>query len=278
MQYDIEVPIKINSIPDSSTIISDIPEHVSVNVKDKGIALLKFIVGETPTLNIKFKDYALAEGIFSVPNAELRRKVRNLFENSTTIQGMSMESINLKYTNLPPKKVPIRLDLDIRPNIQYIIYGYITQDHDSVLVYSDRNTLADIDEVSTYRVEERELTDTLLRNVAISPIPGAKIVPERITLTIPVEPLIAKRINIPVHINNMPKDVNVITFPSQVEASFLVPFSMYRKNLPMNAVVDYRDIINARTNKVSVRIDESPALYNNISLTQDSVEFIIEKH
>ena len=278
MQYDIEVPIKINAVPDSSTIISNIPDHVSVNVKDKGIALLKFIVGERPTLNIKFKDYALAEGVFYVPNTELRRKVRGLFENSTTIQGMSMESINLKYTNLPGKKVPIRLDLDIRPNIQYVIYGSVRQDADSALVYSDRNTLAGIDEVYTYRVEERELTDTLLRTVAIAPIQGAKIEPERIQLTIPVEPLISKKLNIPVHVKNMPQDVNVITFPSSVEASFLVPLSMYRRNLPFYAVVNYRDVANAESNKVSVHIEESPALYNNISLAQDSVEFIIEKH
>ena len=57
MQYDMEIPIKINSIPDSTTIISDIPERVNVSVKDKGNALLKFIIGETPTLNIKFNDY-----------------------------------------------------------------------------------------------------------------------------------------------------------------------------------------------------------------------------
>lgn len=280
MQYDIEVPIKVTSIPDSTTIISEIPDHVNVNVKDKGIALLKFIVGETPTLNIKFDDYALTEeGTFYIPNAEFRRKLRGLFENSTTIQGLSMESINLKFTNLPGKKVPVTLDLDIRPNIQYIIYGSLRQNADSVLVFSDRNTLADIDEVYTYRVEERELTDTLLRTVSISPIQGAKIVPDKIQLTIPVEPLISKKVKIPVIVKNMPQNMNVITFPSEVEASFLVPFSMYRKNIPFNAVVDYRDVMRTMSsNRVVVRIEESPALYNNISLAQDSVEFIIEKH
>ena len=76
----------------------------------------------------------------------------------------------------------------------------------------------------------------------------------------------------------MPKEMNVITFPSVVEVSFLVPFSMYRKNVPMVAVVDFNDIKRTKSNKVNVKIEESPALYNNISLGQDSVEFIIEKH
>lgn len=278
IQHDIEIPIKINEIPDSSTIITSVPDHVNVNVKDKGISLLKFLVGKTPVLNLKFKEYALQEGVFFISNTELRRKIRGLFENSTTIQGISIDNINIKYTNLPGKKVPIRLDLDIRPNIQYVIYGSIKQDADSAIIYSDRSTLAKIDEVYTYRVEERNLKDTLLRTVSIAPMQDVKIEPERIQLTIPVEPLISKKLNIPIQVKNMPEGMNVITFPSVVEVSFLVPFSMYRKNLPMSAIVDFNDIKRTRSNKVNVKIEESPALYNNISLGQDSVEFIIEKH
>lgn len=277
IQIDIQVPIKINSIPDSTTIITDIPDHVSVNVRDKGMALIKFIVGNRPDLEVEFNDYASPEGAFYLSNAELRRNLRGIFENSTTIQGLSLDNINLKYTNLPGKRVPIRLDLDIRPNIQYMIYGSIEQNVDSAIVYSDRNTLAMIDEVYTYRVEERELTDTLLRSVAISPIQDVKVIPERIQITIPVEPLISKKVKVPVIVKNTPERENVITFPSEVEVSFLVPFSMYRKNLPISAVADYRDIENA-DNKIPVIIDESPALYQNLSLTQDSVEYIIEKH
>lgn len=278
IQHDIEIPIKINEIPDSSTIITSMPTHVSVNVKDKGISLLKFLVGKTPVLNLKFKDYALQEGVFFISNTELRRKIRGLFDNSTTIQGISIENINIKYTNLPGKKVPIKLDLDIKPNIQYVIYGSVEQDVDSAIVFADRNALAEIDEVYTYRVVEQNLKDTLLRTVAIAPIQNVKIEPERIQLTIPVEPLISKKLNIPVQVKNMPKEMNVITFPSVVEVSFLVPFSMYRKNIPMAAVVDFNDIKRTKGNKVNVKIEESPALYNNISLGQDSVEFIIEKH
>ena len=101
-------------------------------------------------MNLKFKDYALQEGVFFISNTELRRKIRGLFDNSTTIQGISIENINIKYTNLPGKKVPIRLDLDIKPNIQYVIYGSVEQDVDSAIVFADRNALAEIDEVYTY--------------------------------------------------------------------------------------------------------------------------------
>lgn len=277
IQHDIEMPVKITNVPDSATIISEIPQKLSVTVKDKGAYLLKFIVGKSPELKLRFGDYALEDGVFLVSNTDLRKNIRNVFENSTVIQALSLEDIELKYTCLPGKKVPIKTDMDVRPNMQYTIFGPITIDCDSAVVYSDYNTLASIDEVYTYRVEERNLTDTLHRTVTIAPIVGAKIEPERVQLTIPVEPLIVKKQEAVIQVKNMPDNINVITFPSKVVASFLVPFSMYRKHLPFNAVVDYRDINQLRSNKVQVRIEEAPAIYENVSLEQDSVEFIIEK-
>lgn len=278
IQYDIEMPVEITNVPDRATIISDVPHKLTVTVKDKGVYLLRFIVGKNPELKLKFENYASGEGMFVVTNTELRKSIREAFENSTVIQALSLEEIQLKYTDLPGKKVPIKTDMDVRPNMQYTIFGPITTDCDSAIIYSDYNTLASIEEVYTYRVEERNLTDTLLRSVAIAPIEGAKIEPERVTLTIPVEPLIVKKQDAPIIVKNAPENINVITFPSKVVASFLVPFSMYKKHMPFNAIVDYRDLNRLESNKVHVKIEEAPAIYENISLEQDSVEFIIEKH
>ena len=84
--------------------------------------------------------------------------------------------------------------------------------------------------------------------------------------------------NVPVKVKNTPRNENVITFPSEVEASFLVPFSMYRKHVSMEAVADYNDIKITGNNKIAVVIEDCPTLCNNISLSQDSVEYIIEKY
>lgn len=277
IQYDIEIPIKINNIPDSSTIITDIPQQVNVSVMDKGVSLLKFIVGQGPEINIKFNDYIIEDGMFYVSNADLRRYVRSVFESSTNINNMSLEDISLKYTNLPGKKVPIVMDVDVRPNIQCTIFGKYELDHDSAVIYSDENTLKLISEVRTSRIENKDLKDSLFTVVNILPIQGVKIEPTLVELMIPVEPLISKKVAIPVVVKNVPSKMNVITFPSKVEASFLVPFSMYHKNVLFDAVVDYKDVVSAKTNKVGVIMENAPEYYQNISLEQDSVEFIIER-
>lgn len=277
-QRDYSIPVKITSVPDSTTMITDAPAVIKVSIKDRGTAMLKYAFGNLPTLTLDFKAYDKGNGIFRVNTMDLRSEVRELFGNSTTITSILPDSISLRYTNLPGKKVPVRLDLDVQPNLQYVINGAVQSNVDSVMVFSDRQTLAELTEVYTYHVEEHELTDTLWREVVIAPLTGVKIVPRSINLTIPVEQLINKRQMVPIVTIHSPANVNVLTFPAMVEASFLVPQSMYKRNTDIKVAVDYNDILETQSKKVSIHIIEAPAICKSISLSLDSVEYVIEKN
>lgn len=277
-QRDYDIPVRITSIPDSTTLITDPPKSIRVALKDRGTVMLKYALGNLPTLTIDFKTYSKGDGVLQVSSADLRSAVRGVLSNTATVTSISPDSIKILYTELPGKKVPIRFDLDVQPNLQYVINGAVTSNVDSVTVYSDRKTLAELNEVYTYKVEERELVDTLHREVAIMPMSGVKIVPHSIRLTIPVEQLINKNQNVPVMTVHVPKNLNVLTFPAVVEVSFLVPQSMYRKNIDVKVAVDYNDILETNTNKAGLKVIEVPAICKAVSLSVDSVEYLIEKH
>lgn len=277
-QQDLLIPLKLKSVSDSTTMISDVPQTIRITLKDRGTAMLKYRFGNLPTLQIDFSEYSNGQGLLRVPSAELLGELRNLFSAGSVITAVNPDSLRLLYTNLPPKKVPLNFDLDIQPNLQYVINGPVRCNVDSVLVYSDKNTLSGLTEAYTYHVEERDLTDTLMREVAVAPIVGAKIVPKSVRLTIPVEQLIYKKQRVPVMVVDQPVNINVLTFPAMVEASFLVPQSMYRKTVAIKAAVYYNDVLESATNHVAVKVVEAPALCKSISLSVDSVEYIIEKH
>ena len=149
---------------------------------------------------------------------------------------------------------------------------------DSAIVYSDQNTLDGIVAVSSRRIIAEGLTDTLTRTIDLVPVAVAKIVPNRVTVKVPIEPLISKRQNVNIEVVNVPAGMNVITFPSSIEASFLVPQSMYRKMVRIRAIANYNDILYSDgNNKIAVKIVEVPSECREISLASDSVEYIVEK-
>lgn len=277
LQLELAIPLKLKSVSDSTTIISDLPHAVKISLKDRGVAMLKYQLGNLPTLQIDINEYGDGQGLVRVPQADLLGELRNLFGAGSTITAVNPDSLRVLYTNLPPKRVPLVLDLDVQPSLQSVINGAVLCSADSVLVYADKNTLSGLTEAYTYHVEERDLTDTLVREVAVAPIKGAKIVPKSVRLTIPVEPLIYKRQQVPVEIIDQPVNVNVLTFPAMVEATFLVPQSMYRKKMGIKAAVYYNDVLESATSHVAVRVAEVPAVCKSVGLSVDSVEYIIEK-
>ncbi len=280
-QKDLSLPLKLEAVPDSTTIISGLPDVVKVSVRDKGSSLLRYDFGNEPTMTVDFLECADGNGSLKISSIEMLARVRRLFNNTTAVVAVSPDSLSVKYTNMPGKRVPVKVDIKVTPDFRYVINGATMLSDDSVTVYSDRNTLGNVTSVQTRRISESGLTDTLTRTIGFVHVAGAKFVPDEVTVKVPIEPLIAKKQNVNIDVVNLPIGVNVITFPSTVGASFLVPQSMYGKKMDIKAVVNYNDILkspdNDATSKVAVKIVEVPAECRGVSLTSDSVEYIVEK-
>ena len=158
--HDVELPFEIVNIPDSVMFISDPPRKITVSIRETGLnALFK----KKSKISIGFSDYDQSGGIFKINLMQLSALVREKYSRESMINSIMPDSISLRYIDPRRdfKRVPIVLDFVARPNMQYEIVGGITLSADSVMIYGDRDDLADISEVYTYHVDEKELTDTL---------------------------------------------------------------------------------------------------------------------
>ena len=71
----------------------------------------------------------------------------------------------------------------------------------------------------------------------------------------------------------------MLLFPSDVEVSYRSPVSRIKEDPGITAVVDYNSVDSSTPgNKVKVIIGEIPASYQDVKLSHDSVEYIIERH
>ncbi|MBQ1611251.1 MAG: hypothetical protein II539_02230 [Muribaculaceae bacterium] len=283
IQQDLTFSVEYVNVPNGVTMIDKLPKTINVTVKDKGSSFVKYYFSSDTKIKIRFDDFAdNGLGMFKMTSVQLRNILKKSIGKDATIVSIYPESLNLKYTTLPGKKVPIRYDLDIEPDLKYVINGTTVTSLDSVFVYSDRHTLATIDEVYTYHVREAGLTDTLRRKVVLSPIAGARIIPNVVDVMVPIEQVIMKRKMVPVSVRNLPPGINVVVLPSTVEVSFLVPKSMFKddgRDNDVTVVVDYNTIDPAsKNNKAAISVGEAPAIYKNVEVGVDSVEYIIERH
>lgn len=277
VKLDIEVPVEVN-MPDNVHLLSKVPDTLTVTVSDRGYRFFSYLLYKTPKLTLRFSDYSDGNSNFKVDQSHLKKALAPILNKHANIVSVLPEAINIKFTDLPGKKVPVRTDIIVEPRQDYTLYGALIQSQDSVLVFSDAKTLSEINEVYTYHIEEVDLTDTLHRKVTIAPINGAVIEPRAIDITVPVEKLKQQSRTIKIAVRNAPRGVKMLLFPSDVEVTYRSPVSRIKDDAGITAVVDYNSLANgSSSNKVKVMIGEMPAAYQDVRFSHDSVEYIIEK-
>ncbi len=272
VQQDIDINLELTDKPDSVTLINDVPKAINVSVRDKGSALIKYVWGESPTMKIRFEDYDNGNNRIIMGESDINSRIRSFFSPSSQIISSRPDSINIYYTTKHGKKAIIEINADVLPALQYTITGNVTANTDSVTIYSISDLPLTLNSVKTESIVRSNLKDTTYIDVGIVPIPGTRIIPDRVTLCIPVEPLIAKKHTITINPINVPVNSELITFPSNVEISYLIPMNRYNEDFDVKAYANYND---ATGSKIPVSTSMIPEYITSFSFSPDSVEYII---
>lgn len=273
-EKDFEVPFVIENVPDSIVIVEPVPASFNVMAQGKGVQFLKMLWHDVAPLKVNFKDYA-RNGQFTLSRQKLDALLRDYFGVGVKVPSVKPESVKAAYTSNRGKRVPLELDCDVQTNMQYVISGPIEANVDSVMIFSATDATRSISKVTTYPLIRAGLKDTTVFRVKIKPIEGVRIIPDAVTVKVPVEPLIAKKRTIPIEVMNVPADVRLLTFPSTAEISYLVPMNAYNKEANVRLFVDYASI-NRESKKVRVQSSAISGIFRKFSFRPDSVEYIIE--
>lgn len=212
---------------------------------------------------------------FELSKVKIDNRMRDYFGSSVLITSFRPDSIKIPYTTLPGSKVKLKVNADIQPDLQCVVSGAVTANVDSVRVFSLNGIPSSLKQIETETIIAHEIKDTTRYEVRIKQVEGMYIIPDRVIVTVPVEPLISKKLTVAVAISNLPVSTDMITFPSKVEVSYLVPMNFYNEDCPIKVFVDYADVAN-NTPRLKLHHSLVPDLYRDIVIKPDSVEYIIE--
>ncbi|MBR5102774.1 MAG: hypothetical protein IK092_06585, partial [Muribaculaceae bacterium] len=223
-QQDLVLKFELVDVPKDVTFINDLPESITITMRDKGSSFAKYLVKSLPTVRVKFNDFVdLDNNRFVMNTVQLRNVIKRTLNKDDAIENVMPENIIAKFTTLPGKRVPIVLNLDIEADVTSVVNGNILMSTDSATVFGTRDVLSTIKEVKTSNMRLNGLTDTMRYKIPLLQIEGARIEPKNINVTIPVEPLVKKSITVPVTVKNSPSTIKLALYHSSVDVSYLVP-------------------------------------------------------
>ena len=275
-QYDLRMPVRITHVPDSVTLLSKGPDALTVNLRARGTQLLKMSLGDTPGVNIDFRVYRSGE-YMHLSNAELKARARNA-SGGSQVSVLYPDSISIPFTTHPGFKLPVRANVQATPGPRASLSGRPRVAPDSVKLYALGGHLpSGVDYINSEALSLEAVEGQQTRRLRLLPPPGTRAIPDSVDVTIEAEPLIMKRRRVVIEPVNVPANIKLITFPAQIEVMYMVPMSAYTNSDPhFRVIADYRRISRKRS-KIRLRLTDVPQNLQNVQLSADSAEYIIEQ-
>lgn len=276
VQRDLTVKVDIQGMPDDMKLLSSNGSSPAINVtvKDKGGNFIYRSLSNNNTLHLDYRDFSTRNNRLTLNQVQLSTSIRQFFGSTAIISNISPDSLSLPFTTQPPVKVAILPVANVHTQPQFVISGQVKCDIDSVLIYLAEGIDLNITSVQTEPIKATGINDTLVQTVGIIVPAGCRAVPSHVQITVPVEPLVSKTFSIPVELINIPTDINVVTFPTAVDFSCLMPMSLYnQETYPVKA---YADFNKREDNIIPLEMSILPDTYLNGSISPSMVEYIIE--
>lgn len=276
----LSVPIAYRGLPNDIKLVGDVPREVILKVKDEGIVLLKYHRKKKQPITVDLSQIKRDQGEIHIPNEQLKNRLSNYLQPTTTMLQMRPDSILLTYSKQASATLPIRLDTSIVLASQYLYAEDISIHPQTVTVYGAKSVIDTMKYVSTQKITLNQLKDTTrLKVKLIPPIEGVKYEQNKVDVTIYVEMFTERKVTLPITLINNEKNTKVRMFPSMATIVYNVGLSNYKRirNNDLKPVFDLQKAKLSGNGQYKLEVINNSPYIKNITLIPPQVEFLIEE-
>lgn len=278
-QTEFKVPLRLKNVPKEAVLTSELPNEVRVRVEDRGTVLLNYMLGRTFfPVSFDFNDYRDKGTHVHISSAELLKKVAAQLNVSTHLISVRPDTLDFIYTMGKAKKVPVRLNGEVRAGLQYYVshIGFVP---DSVIAYAPQEVLDTLTAAYTEQVDLENVADTLHKRVSLQKLKGVKFVPAYNDLSVYVDMYSEKTVEVPIVGINFPANKVLRTFPSKVQVTFQVGLMHFKEISSEDFFigVTYEDILKTNGDKLLLTLKSVPDYVSHARIIPASVDYLIEQ-
>ena len=280
-EMDLNYSLVLENIPDGIVITEELPELISVKVKDKGSTLMRdYQWRSTPTLSVKFSAYdrGAAFGHVILTHSEILKLVSPSLQPSSRIVSVHPDTLDFYYTRGVQRRMPLLFSGHVEASsVNYV--EKLSLSPDSVTIWGPESLLDSLTSVTTVMTNISGLSENLEQKIQIATIRGTKIVPAEATLTAEVDVYTEKHVRVPVQGTNFPAGYSLRTFPSFVDVSFSVGSKKYREIKAENFVLTatYEELLALPDSMLTLQLRSVPEGVTQIRITPERVQYLIEQ-
>lgn len=279
VEQNFSVRLQLKNVPSNVVVTTELPPTIQIKLRDKLGTLLTYRYGtELPPVEIDYAKYAGNVGRVVIPTLEVIRPYILKMKGNTSLVSVSVETLEFYYNFGQRKRVPIRFSGKVTAMDNFMLSN-VRFTPDSVVIFAPKEILDTVNAAYVgghYRMGEN---DSILRGRNIHPIRGAKFSPSSVNMSLYLDRMVSKSVQVPIKWVNFPASKVLRTFPGSVMVHFRVNMRRYRSISADNfiIVINYEDLKDKKDNRLHLNLRSKPAGVTNVSIEPADVDFVVEE-
>lgn len=271
--------IKKVNVPEEEVILND-SISLSIDLKTHGFRWFKYYI-EKPKVEIDFsKDVTKVGGVY-VWNKSVAYINNTQFDKQVQLLNMTPDTLFFRYDVNMIKKVPVKLNADIKFSAGYNTTDPIGLEPDSIVVIGPHVLVDEITALETEEVYIEEVRADLNKEAKLKlpeNLGDLKFSSTEVHLKATVEKFTEGALKVPVRVINVPNTVNINYFPKEVNVSYFVSLKNFKsvQIKDFKIVCDYNKVLENQTFLIPELVS-FPQTVKSAKINQQQIEFIINR-
>lgn len=281
-ETDIVVPLELVGVPKGTIITAPLPSEVTVTVYDRGANLFNYWRRnreiEPIRLDFSVYDNGAAASKITVPPSDVQRIFQQQMLSSTKVMRTQPATFEFHYNRGVSRRVPVKLNGKVSTRQQNYLQN-MTFSPDSVTIYAPATILDTIRYAYTEPQEITNLDRTAAFNLEFPKIPGVRIIPEQVTLTVYVDYYTEQTLKVPIVGLNFPVGISLKTFPATVMVKYRVGAANVRNIKASDFVLSatYEELLDNRHQKLRLKLKTTPVGVSHVRIFPSEVDYLLEQ-
>jgi len=283
-QFDFEVPLKVQyiHIPAGVALLNNPPQEITLHLQDKGTVYFSYLISrkkrQSLSVTVDLETVSPNRNSYVIDQATLRNLIDAKLSGTTQLRLFSPDAIEISYSPLAQKTVPVTINGTIAPASGYLFDSLWIEPAQAV-IYGNEAALDTVHEILTAPVDYKDINQKWTVSAGLQAPEGIRLSIDNVKLNALTEEYTEKTFELPVTCNNIPSNRNVRFFPSVVELVVRVGLSKYPQLSKSNfeIAVNYDDLYGKNTANCSLTLTHKPLGIESYRIVPNVIEFLIEQ-
>ncbi|GHS96343.1 hypothetical protein FACS189421_01260 [Bacteroidia bacterium] len=280
IEREISIPIQYVHVPDDIVLNDSVPGQITLQISDKGSVLVRHFLGNTfSNFNINLSTLSPDKNTYTIGHSTLLAQTQALLPNSTQILSLHPETIQIRYSLLKKKEVPVRIAGAVSPAAGFMFIDSVHINPSKVWIYGDKESLDTLKWIKTVAVNKENIQKKLDITLQLDVPKGIHLSAQKVKVTAEVEEYTEKKFELPIVCHNLPENIHIRFFPSTVEVVCQLALSNYPllKENDLEVGMDYDELSRNQGIMISLKLLRKPDWLPNYRIVPETVEYLIEQ-